>query len=184
MNHPLKLAVNSNGEPKWRFVPIPENQVSPEVTQRDQFSSESTELYESLVREATQNSTDAADENINDPVHLAFNFSTLSGEDAKKWKDLMHDLKPHCQACKMDLSHLEKDTVRVLAVEDFNTTGLDGAIDSHDEENFAGFWRTHGGSKKRRGKGGSHGLGKLVFSASSNMRALYWYFPVPLNCAL
>lgn len=171
MSHPLK-SENDGLVPQWRFVPIPDNVVSPEVTQRDQFSSENTGLYESLVREATQNSTDqlALDEKS---VHLSFSFSTFEGEKAGAWRDLTRDLRPHCLACKMDISDFDRDPVRVLAVEDFNTTGLTGATDKHDGGNFAGFWRKHGGSNKGEGKGGSHGLGKLVFSAASNIGAIY-----------
>lgn len=173
MDHPLKSLENSDVLPKWRFVPIPDNVVSPEVTQRDQFSSESTGLYESLVREATQNSTDQPDEAVTKPVHLSFSFSSISGVDAEAWRELTRELKPHCLACKMDISDFDKESVRVLAVEDFNTTGLIGSVDTHDGGNFAGFWRKHGGSNKGKGKGGSHGLGKLVFSAASNMGAIY-----------
>lgn len=173
MEYLSKLAGIEAPIPKWRFAPIPDNMVSPEVTQRDQFSSENKGLCESLVREATQNSTDQPDPGTDNPVHLVFNFSECSGEQAAHWRELTRDLKSHCLACNMDISDFEKQSVRILAVEDFNTTGLIGSPDSHDDGNFAGFWRKHGGSNKDKGKGGSHGLGKLVFSAASNIGAIY-----------
>ena len=172
MEHHSKSAKSETSLPQWRFVPIPDNVVSQDVTQRDQFSSENTGLYESLVREATQNSTDQPDA-ADTPVHLVFNFSDCSGEQANQWRHLTESLKPHCEACDMDVSDWSAETVRVLAIEDFNTTGLTGSPNSYDGGNFEGFWRRHGGSNKGAGKGGSHGLGKLVFSASSNVGAIF-----------
>ena len=172
MDHLSKLVESENLHPQWRFVPIADNVVSQDVTERDRFNSENTRLYETLVREATQNSTDQPD-GSGKPVHLVFNFSECSGEQADKWRSLTESLKPHCEASDMDLSDWSGESIRVLSVEDFNTTGLTGSPDSYDGGNFEGFWRRHGGSNKGAGKGGSHGLGKIVFSASSNLGAIF-----------
>ena len=115
MEHHSKSAKSETSLPQWRFVPIPDNVVSQDVTQRDQFSSENTGLYESLVREATQNSTDQPDA-ADTPVHLVFNFSDCSGEQANQWRHLTESLKSHCEACDMDVSDWSAETVRVLAI--------------------------------------------------------------------
>lgn len=172
MGHPSKSAENEALKPQWRFVPIADNVVSQDVTERDRFNSENTRLYETLVREATQNSTDQPD-GSGEPVHLVFKFSECKGEQADRWRGLTESLIPHCKASDMDLSDWTAQKIRVLSVEDFNTTGLTGSPDSYDGGNFEGFWRRHGGSNKGAGKGGSHGLGKIVFSASSTVGAIF-----------
>ena len=45
---------------KWHFVPQPQNLVETEVTQRDQFRNDEVDLSDTIVREAVQNSLDAA----------------------------------------------------------------------------------------------------------------------------
>ena len=159
--------------PQWRFAPIPDDQVAPDVTQRDQFANDSVELFQSLVREATQNSTDSPDPGSPDPVRLRFSIEQFTGERLKELQELCRPVLPHCIACKMDTSALDQESARVLIVEDFNTTGLVGAVDKHDDGNFRGFWRRHGGSNKDPSKGGSHGLGKLVFSTTSALGIVF-----------
>lgn len=45
---------------KWRFSPIPSEFVETEITQRDHFNNDEVNLSETIVREAVQNSLDAA----------------------------------------------------------------------------------------------------------------------------
>lgn len=157
--------------PAWRFAPIPEDQVAPDVTQRDQFNNDAVELFQSLVREAIQNSTDQPIGS--DPVRLRFAIKVLSVEEAATLKALIAPIRENCEICRLDTRPMDAASPRVLAIEDFNTTGLAGAVDKHDEGQFAGFWRRHGGSSKDASKGGSHGLGKLVFSAASAVGAIF-----------
>lgn len=164
------VLINGNG-PVWRYSPIPDDQVAPDVTQRDQFNNDSVELKHAVVREGVQNSKDQP--YGDDPVHVRFGLKTLSGAEASVLRKMMEPLQKHCHACGLDLNGLFDEPARVLSIEDFNTTGLIGAIDSYDDGNFHGFWRKHGGSNKDPSKDGSHGLGKLVFSASSRMGAIF-----------
>lgn len=159
--------------PEWRFAKIPDDQVAPDVTQRDQFANDSVELFQSLVREATQNSTDSPLPESTDPVRLRFAVRNLTGGQATKLRQLCEPVAANCDACGMDTSALTNHEARVLVVEDFNTTGLIGATDRHDDGNFCGFWRRHGGSNKDASKGGSHGLGKLVFSTTSSLGIVF-----------
>ena len=167
------VATISESEPTWRFAKIPDDQVAPDVTQRDQFANDSVELFQSLVREATQNSTDSPIPGSIDPVRLRFSVTTLSGTKAKRLRELCLPVVQNCEACGMDTSVIGASEARVLVVEDFNTTGLIGATDKHDDGNFCGFWRRHGGSNKDASKGGSHGLGKLVFSTTSALGVVF-----------
>jgi len=169
----LATATADQSSPTWRFAKIPDDQVAPDVTQRDQFANDSVELFQSLVREATQNSTDSPLPESADPVRLRFAVGILAGEEAERLKKLCLPVVQNCEACGMDTSVIDDVSARVLIVEDFNTTGLVGATDKHDDGNFCGFWRRHGGSNKDASKGGSHGLGKLVFSTTSALGVVF-----------
>ncbi len=161
----------TSGNAAWRFSPIPDDQVNPDVTQRDQFNNDALELFEALVREAIQNSTDQP--NGEGPVRLRFAIRSLDIAGAAELRELLSPLRRHCEACKLDVRVLDAPGPRVMLVEDFNTTGLAGSFNTHDDGQFAGFWRRHGGSSKDSTKAGSHGLGKLVFSASSALGAVF-----------
>lgn len=58
-------------------------------------------------------------------------------------------------------------------VEDFATKGLTGDPGAPDGGNFHSFWRRHGKSGKSGKAGGRWGLGKLVYSTSSDIRCFF-----------
>jgi hypothetical protein len=161
-------------QPVWRFAPVPDDQVMPDVTQRDQFTNDTVVLDEALVREATQNSSDGR-LSQDKPVLIRMQIRDLNAPDSRQLAALLAPIDRHCEICGLETDVLSSEKARILLVEDFGTTGLTGAVDSHDDGNFAGFWRRHGGSNKQAGKQGSHGLGKLVFSASSALGVIFGY---------
>jgi hypothetical protein len=161
-------------QPVWRFAPVPDDQVMPDVTQRDQFTNDTVVLDEALVREATQNSSDGRLSQDN-PVLIRMEIREINVADSRRLAALLAPIARHCEVCGLETEVLSSEKARILLVEDFGTIGLTGAIDSHDDGNFAGFWRRHGGSNKQAGKQGSHGLGKLVFSASSALGVIFGY---------
>ena len=61
----------------------------------------------------------------------------------------------------------------MLVIEDFATKGLTGDPGSLDDGNFHSFWRRHGKSGKSGRAGGRWGLGKLVYSTSSDIRCFF-----------
>ena len=60
---------------KWHFIPQPLNLVETEVTQRDQFRNDEVDLSDTIVREAVQNSLDAA----NGEEHVRVSFRWVNG---------------------------------------------------------------------------------------------------------
>jgi len=129
---------------------------------------------QSLVRESIQNSLDAQIDSSK-PVKIAFRFGQIDFEKLKNYLNgLNNDLIIHLKACGKSLND---GKTNYLVIEDFNTEGLSGPIDNmeFDEEgnpvsgNFIGFWWSEGLSDKRRGSGGSHGVGKIKLSTSSNL---------------
>ena len=156
---------------KWEFDEIPPNYVQQDPTQRDQFNNEDVGLAEALVREVIQNSTDAS--TGVGPVKVTFCVRALDAATSAKIRDYLLGLQRHLDACGIATGSLTGSSANILVVEDFATKGLTGKIDSIDKDNFRGFWRVHGGSQKGGTSGGRWGLGKLVFSSSSEVRAFF-----------
>jgi hypothetical protein len=158
---------------KWYFPPQLPGQVETEVTQRDQFSNDEVEISETIVREAVQNSLDAA---VDDPSRVKVNF---------RWLDSSHGLDPlfmeglfgpqleHATAAGLDVDKVDFSSPCALVIEDFGTKGLTGSVNSKDDDNFSDFWRRHGKSHKTGKSRGRWGLGKLVYSSSSELGVFF-----------
>lgn len=153
---------------EWFFRDISDDPSEKELTQQDQFNNDEVALAEALVRETIQNSTDAR---LSDqvPVRVRFALGEPASDAARNlFHEVLVGLTPHLDACGI----AAPSGSQVLIVEDFETTGLKGAIDRKDDGQFCGFWRRFGRSNKRGSSGGRWGLGKLVFSSSSSIKTL------------
>lgn len=155
----------------WEFPVLPADLVEQDPTQRDQFNNDEVGLAGALVREVIQNSTDALDGD--GPVKVRFARGTLDAAGSSKLRELFQSLVPHLEACGVSAAALNSTAAELLVIEDFNTCGLTGAVDELDERNFRNFWRRHGKSGKAGGSGGRWGLGKLVFSSSSQIGCFF-----------
>ena len=156
----------------WEFNENDLSSVRIEVTQRDQFNNDDVDLAEALVREVIQNSSDAEDKS-GQPVKVRFALTTITGVQAKWFSEQFEALRKHLDACGVDSAPLSDASIRILSIEDFNTRGLSGAFDEVDNDNFDRFWRSVGESAKSGKSGGRWGLGKLVYSSSSKLRAFF-----------
>ena len=89
--------------------------------------------------------------------------------------NLLRPLIPHLQHCDIATEDLDLDHPSLLVIEDFGTTGLTGASEDEDavNTNWYGFFRNFGGSNKTGHRGGRWGLGKLVFTSASRVRAFF-----------
>lgn len=158
---------------KWRFSPYPLDMVETDVTQRDQFRNDDVDLADSLGRESIQNSLDAALQGSG-PVRLRFSLlHGASAPDPAYLKSLFDGHGEHAQAAGIHLAEISFDRPVVLVVEDFGTKGLTGRLDVKDADNFSDFWRRHGRSHKSGKNLGRWGLGKLVFSMSSQLDTFF-----------
>lgn len=155
----------------WYFRDISDDPSEKELTQQDQFNNDEVALAEAIVREAVQNSTDAQAEQ-NASVRVRFAISEIAdGDERAFFGEIAAHLEPHLRACTLPVPN-GSDALKVLVVEDFGTTGLVGAVDTKDNDQFSGFWRRFGRSNKEGNKGGRWGLGKLVFSSASGLRTV------------
>jgi hypothetical protein len=156
----------------WQFERLSSALIEQEPTQRDQFNNDEVVLAEALVREAIQNSFDARDDD-GAPAKVRFGLVELDGDEAASLAGHFQSLRPHLDECGIDTGVLDDEMARVLIVEDFNTCGLTGSIEGDDGKNFHSFWRRHGISGKSGRAGGRWGLGKLVYSSASDVRAFF-----------
>lgn len=155
----------------WEFNEADPSSVRIDLTQWDQFNNDVVGLAEALVREVIQNSLDAA--TGEGPVKVIFGLKALNGKIADLLEKKFDDLRPHLKACALDFPMNGNSSARVLAIEDFNTRGLTGSFDHWDGGDFDNFWRAVGKSKKSGQEGGRWGLGKIVYSASSQVRSFF-----------
>lgn len=153
--------------PVWTFAERSENDVEQEVTEVDQFNSESVDLQETLIRESAQNSQDARAGSA--PVRIRIG---LGSPEQMYLAALTRELEPRVKVAGFEWP--ENDEPRAIIVEDFGTKGLTGAVDDHhSEDNYRSFFFRHGGSYKTGAQNGRWGLGKLVFPMSSRSRCFF-----------
>ena len=155
---------------KWFFRDITDDPSEKELTQQDQFNNDEVALAEALVRETIQNSTDAR-RDAAVPVRVSFRIVEASGDAAAVFGHVLGSLSSHLEACQIEVPQ-ESAPSRFLVIEDFETTGLTGAVNIKDDGQFCGFWRRFGRSNKDASQGGRWGLGKLVFPLASSIRML------------
>lgn len=156
---------------KWYFSPQLPGQVETEVTQRDQFSNDEVPLSETIVRESIQNSLDAGTD-----YSVRVTFRWLNGADdidSGFIKSILATQLIHAREAGLDIDAIDFESPSALVIEDFGTCGLTGSINEKDEDNFSDFWRRHGKSHKTGKSRGRWGLGKLVYSTSSQVGVFY-----------
>lgn len=122
---------------------------------------------EAIVRESFQNSLDA----IDDPKQPVRIVVSLGNANADEFSEAYESLRDHWTATDQTSPHGASS--RFLLIEDFNTKGLIGPIDKEVEphDSLYSFWWEEGRSNKRKGSGGSHGVGKSTLSGASNSKA-------------
>lgn len=158
--------------PEWNFEERDPRYIEQELTQRDQFNNDEVTLAEAIVREVIQNSADAALGPAT-PVKVRFGLHEVLPSDVQQFRARFSALRDHLHACSINAWEMDEKKPRVLVIEDFSTKGLTGDPGSLDGGNFHSFWRRHGKSGKTGRLGGRWGLGKLVYSTSSDIRCFF-----------
>lgn len=145
--------------------------VTKDLTQREQFNSDRLDLTEALVREAFQNILDAGAPGRTQPIRVRIGIKKAA---PPPFMDgLLLEIAPHLRACDIAVEDDQLLAPDFLVFEDFTTTGLTGAWDRLDEGGWNGFFRTFGASHKGGATGGRWGLGKLVFTSASAIRTFF-----------
>lgn len=163
----------------WKRYPVLTNQREDENVGEEFFNDVDTlDEISSLVRESIQNSIDAR-RNNKEPVIVRFTIGSSNPENNSKYfKEIIsHAKKSIYESLVPNLSIKSK----FLVIEDFNTYGLKGSINSSrpTEEsseiygsNFWFFEWKSGETNKLAGGRGSWGIGKAVLSAASRLKTI------------
>lgn len=167
----------------WNFATRSEAAVQTDPFEEEFFiGSNDNELDDahvaSLVRESVQNAIDARVGAGPVRVTFALHEARIRETGALPY---LAGLKPHLEALSPPVLWPldgERDTIRWLVYEDFQTTGLCGDPGIIDDpapgkrDDFYWFWRNVGRSAKTGEKLGRWGLGKTVFPSSSNINCI------------
>lgn len=140
-------------------------------------------LLQTVIREALQNSVDAAPEGKK--VEIVLRFRTLEGEALARLRDLFFRTLPPESAevtaqdddgtSLRDL--LAGEQVSLLEIADFNTTGLAGptradVAKSSEDLDFVNFLRNVGAARDTHHGGGTYGYGKTSLYALSRVSTI------------
>lgn len=158
----------------WNFSPLGRWSVASNPKHDEFFVDENRDVAQSLVREVSQNSGDAARKGV-DTVRLKFRFGSVARDDFHN--RYLPGLRAHLEACDTTAAETldASGPVPFLAIEDFGTTGLLGTYDSDedDDSGFIRFWKRYGDSGKAGTSGGRHGVGKSTIAAGSHLRFVF-----------
>jgi len=145
----------------------------------DEFFSDQNEVT-SVVREAIQNVIDASQKNTQITAKARFSFKDIAWDKFSKFIDTDDGITMNEHWNSSSFGRHAKDhsnqTVRTLIIEDYNTTGLTGSFDKDEENsqsNLVNFWWMSGIGTKGKGTLGNAGVGKIVFTAASEMRTMW-----------
>lgn len=169
---------------QWRFREMQPGEINIDPIEGEFFTTEALgSLNDALVREAIQNSLDAAAGE--GAVTVCFSFHQrsgpggISGKPAFRWLD---GLGLHLHARHIGLQDIPSldDDFDYLLIEDYGTRGLQGDIRQYDDlddglqrNDFYYFWRNVGRTRKGETDLGRWGLGKTVFQAASRINTFF-----------
>ncbi|ONI47872.1 hypothetical protein AN644_03550 [Candidatus Epulonipiscium fishelsonii] len=139
-------------------------------------------VFNSLAREICQNSLDAR-ENPDAPVRVEFCLHKVPTRNFKGMKELAEALnlcrkfwnknKKATIFLERALSLCSSETIRVLRISDFNTSGLTGS-DKIKSSPWQDLVKSAGVSNKSAESGGSFGIGKFAPYACSELRTIFY----------
>ncbi|WP_022706905.1 ATP-binding protein [Paracoccus zeaxanthinifaciens] len=136
-------------------------------------------LLQTVIREAIQNSVDAAPEGS--PVDVKLRYRVLIGEELERFRKLAFSHLPPMATEPEDIEDGEKHNIHgvlegsqlgIFEICDFNTTGLGGptradAVSAGEKLDFVNFLRNVGAARDTNLGGGTYGYGKTSLYALS-----------------
>jgi hypothetical protein len=154
----------------WKFKPLTIGDPERDPHEVEFFNL--TGIAEAVVREFIQNTLDAKCDGSS-IIRISFDKAPKDGA-----KFFFSNLESHLKATNFYCSEFDSDTFPYLAIEDFGTTGLDGATGENGlrprgKNNFYNFWWYEGKSEKTGKDRGRWGLGKTTFHVASNIRSFF-----------
>ncbi len=146
-----------------------------------------TELLDNLARGICQNALDAKDKDLNIPVTVEFELTTIKKENhpflceyseylkrGKIFWQYKNDKKV-MQFLERAEKIIEENEIKVLSASDYNTTGLIGSDCGIMESSiWSALVNSDGVSDKSDGSGGSYGIGKNAPFACSDLSLVFY----------
>jgi hypothetical protein len=173
-----------NGKPQWRFREMQPGEINVDPIEGEFFTTEAIgSITDALVREAVQNSLDAA--RGQEPVTVRFSFYSRPNPTFDTRiirKRYIDGLALHLKSKHAGLQDIPSaaEPMNYLLVEDYGTRGLQGDISQYDDldddfkkNDFYYFWRNIGRTRKEATDLGRWGLGKTVFQAASRINSFF-----------
>ncbi len=168
----------------WKFRPGGATE-SPQNSSIKDFSKN---IFESIVREAIQNSLDNPMPGSAEPVKVAFEFDSVRKDDVPEYDDLLNRYKASKAFWEHDSSYkpifdavdqrLEDflEEIPYLKISDYHTTGM-SLLSTHGDSirmsSYYAFTRGNNTVKSAKDAGGSEGQGKATFFAASALRTIF-----------
>lgn len=153
------------------------------------ISSAEEELFSSYgaadatVRELAQNSMDAKSATATGPVRMTFELCTIQTKQIPDYENLRRHIHSADECNRNDeqnnrlriaAADIDNDTIRVLRVGDYNTTGLTGKEGKTENSVLTALTYGSGISVGKVGAGGSFGIGKAAGLRASSIRTEFW----------
>jgi hypothetical protein len=170
--------------PEWRFRAMSRGEINVDPIEGEFFTTEALgSLSDALVREAIQNSLDAAFPG--ERVHVIISFCHPKQRlIPSRAQEYMRGLQVHLKGENAGLTDRPKsdEPMDFMLIEDFGTRGLEGDIwedeDIGDDavkpkNDFFYFWRNIGRAVEGTTARGRWGLGKTVFQAASRINSFF-----------
>lgn len=130
-------------------------------------------LVQTAIREALQNCLDAS--SGHGPTEVCLRVRTLTADERGHLRNTVLAERPSSTSSSASICQaLDKDSLRVLEICDFNTLGLSGptradiALTDGEPQNFVNFLRNVGASRDVHLGGGTYGYGKTSLYALSS----------------
>lgn len=157
--------------PRWVSQLVPPMGAIKAEGIKNQLGRPTLDRFVVLVREAAQNSWDAADPSHEGPVRFAMDLRELDEETASAWRCALCATAPDVDDLPLRLA-LESSPLSILFVSDRGTEGLGGptrADDVHEgaPHDYVSFALNVGEARDAGLGGGTYGFGKAVFFLAS-----------------
>jgi hypothetical protein len=145
---------------------------------KNQLGRPSLDRFVVLVREAAQNSWDAADPERDSPVRFAIDLCELDEHAGDAWRHLLLDGAPAAE--HLPLRDKLDGPMSMLFVSDRGTVGLDGPtradhVHAGERHNYVSFVLNVGEPRDVEFGGGTYGFGKAVFFLASSASTVLVY---------
>jgi hypothetical protein len=171
-------------KPQWRFREMQPGEMNVDPIEGEFFTTEALRsVTDALVREAIQNSLDAAAGGGPTTVRFSLHPRLPAALHSSELQMLYLDgLSPHLHAQHSGLPEPPPldEPLGCIAIEDYGTRGLQGDVLQYDDldedvkkNDFFYFWRNIGRTRKEHTDLGRWGLGKTVFQAASRINTFF-----------